>query len=336
MKRIHLLSILACSTISSLAHANGYLVARFGADHGTPAMANTFAVFYNPAAIAGTDGTNITLDAAPVLRIASYERGNDALSNPALADPNNNSADAIRYRAANTGKATLTNLQALGFFGLTTDLGLKNSPIRIGYATSIPFGGQAMWDKRSDAITKDPEAPGAIDGVQRWANISGRIFSIFNTLAVSAMIVDKPTARFSVGASFSAVYNIVDTSRARTIGSNDDSLQVGNTLAEGRALVQAHGLNFAAGAGLYFEIPKKLSLGLSYMSQPGFGTMRLSGELTADNAFATKATAVPIEFLQTFPDVIRFGAEYRATDKITLRSDLEFARWSVFRQAVRR
>src|SRR5688572_22984362 len=65
---------------SSDAHASGYLTARFGADHGTPASPNTYAIYYNPAALGGTTGTTITGDVALVLRWVHYQRGADALS----------------------------------------------------------------------------------------------------------------------------------------------------------------------------------------------------------------------------------------------------------------
>src|SRR6478752_7272796 len=97
------------------AQASGYLVARFGSDHGTPATPNTFAVYFNPAAMGGTAATtSLTLDVAPIVRFVDYERPASALSNPELADPNNQSDIAKRYRQANTGKASLTNVLALG------------------------------------------------------------------------------------------------------------------------------------------------------------------------------------------------------------------------------
>src|SRR5262245_20290698 len=118
----------------SAAKASGYLTARFGTDHGTPASPNTFAVYYNPAALGGTQGTTITGDASVLLRIAKYTRTADALSpsSQALsADPS--------YQAANTGTAKLTNLLALPFLGINTDFGTKN--LRAGYAFYIPYGG---------------------------------------------------------------------------------------------------------------------------------------------------------------------------------------------------
>src|SRR5436190_23577235 len=76
----------ACALLmGSDAHASGYLTARFGSDHGTPASPNTYAIYYNPAALGGTKGTTITGDVALALRWAHYKRGNDALSPSGVA-----------------------------------------------------------------------------------------------------------------------------------------------------------------------------------------------------------------------------------------------------------
>ena len=312
------------------AHASGYLVDRFGADHGSPAAANPYSVFFNPAAMSAAPGTQATFELATLLRMASYERSNAALGDRTLADPSNNTAEASRYRDANTGKATLTNLLVLPYIGATTDLGLK-TPFRLGYAFYIPFGGLAQWDKRTDAITNDALAPGARDGQQRWHSISGQLLSIYNTLAVSYMI---PSLRLSFGANASFVHHKVNTIRARNIPQNDDTITSGEQLVEGRTRFEASGNNISAALGVYWE-PKEdrsIKLGLSYTSQPGFGEMRLKGELTAQAGTSPTVNApTPVDFLQTYPDVVRFGASYAVNKQVELRTDLSYARWSTFK-----
>ena len=320
---------------SAPAFASGYLVARFGGDHGTPASPNPFAVYFNPAAMGGTQGTNLTLDVAPILRFVEYTRGADALGNPTLADPNNRSPEAERYRQANTGKASLTNVLALGFLGLTTDLGLK-TPLRFGYAAYVPFGGLAQWDKRTDPIASDPLAPGAQDGVQRWHNINGKILSIYNTLAMSYTV--EPL-RLSFGANVSLALHEIDTVRARNIPDNGDEIQAfDGRFNEGRTRLVAHGFNVGAAFGVYWEplADRSIKLGVSYTSSPGFGRMRLDGDLTAQ-AGSNPETAEPskVQLLQTYPDIVRFGGGWRLSKHWELRSDFEVVRWSMFdRQCV--
>lgn len=309
----------AALTYGSSAHASGYLAARMGSDHGTPAMANAYAIYFNPAAMGGTKGTTITGDLSLLLRHASYTRTADALS---PTDPN--STKDPTYVAANTGKASITNVIALPFLGATTDFGTKN--FRMGVAAYIPFGGQASWDKTNGAAG----APGSTDGPQRWHNISGIIIAEYNTLAASYTIAP---IRLTLGASVSAVFHDVKTVRARTPDDSDDIVGFDGSLKEGRSLLSASGWNVGASVGAYWQDEEnRLRLGLAYLSQPGFGTTRMSGELTQQLGNATSANvAKKIDFLQTYPDIVRLGGAYRVPgDKVEVRADFEYVRWSVF------
>lgn len=300
------------------AEASGYLTARFGTDHGTPAQPNTFAIYFNPAALGGTKGTTITGDLSVLLRMASYTRTRDALS-PNLSDPND-----PNYVSANTGEANLTNVLALPFVGVNTDFGTQN--LRAGYAAYIPFGGLATWDR----VKGVPGSPGSTDGIQRWHNISGQILAVYNTFAVAYKIAP---AKLSVGASVSPVIHNVSTVRARNGDGSDDTV-VNGRLIEGRSLVEATGINIAASAGVYYEPTDTLRFGLAYLSQPGFGETKMSGTLQTQLGDG-QASKTNIDFLQTYPDVIRFGGAWRTNERLELRGDFEFVRWSVFeRQCV--
>ncbi len=311
--------LVACGAIvlglfaSRDAEASGYLSARFGADHGTPAMPNTYAVYFNPAALGGTKGTTIVGNASVLLRFASYRRTTDALSpsDPALL----NDADYVR---ANTGKAELTNLLVLPFVGMNTDFGTRD--LRFGYAAYIPFGGSANWDRPSGV----PGSPGSNDGPQRWHNISGQLMAIYNTFAVAYRIAP---ARLSIGASVSPIIHTVRTLRAKNSDGSDDTV-IGGQVIEGRSLVEASGINLGASVGLYYEPIDRLHLGLSYLSQPGFGDTRMSGTLKTQLG-AQNSTSQDVDFLQTYPDIVRFGSVVSVSPRLDLRADFEFVRWSV-------
>lgn len=303
------------------ASASGYDVARFGADYGTPAMSNTFSVYFNPAALGGTKGTTITGDIAVLGRWASYTRPYEALS-PQTSDIND-----PNYQAANTGRANLFDVMALPYVGVNTDFG-GSEYIRAGFATYLPFGGAANWDRR-DYVAG---TPGTRDGVQRWHNISGTIISLFNTAAIAVVI---PKTHLSFGASVSGVINKVSTVRARNVDGSDDTFNKQGALVEGRSYLDASGFDIAAGFGVYYEPTEDLHFGLSYMSQPGFGEQKLSGTLRAQSGATTETNPESVNFYQSFPDVVRFGAVAQLTPKWLLRSDFSFTRWSVFnRQCV--
>jgi len=317
---LYIFSVAAIAALKpNEAHASGYLTARFGSDHGTPAMPNGFAMYFNPAALGGTQGTQITGDLSVLLRFARYTRTVDALS-PSSPDTKEDPS----YVAANTGTANLTNLLALPFLGVHSDFGTQN--FRAGYALYVPFGGLATWD-RGEGVSG---LPGSRDGVQRWHNISGQILAVYNTFAVAYRI---PKTGLSIGASLSPIVHHLSTVRARNSDGSDDT-EANGTVVEGRSFVDATGVNLGASAGVYYEPSDSLRLGLSYISQPGFGDTRMRGTLKTQLG-ALSESEDRIDFLQTYPDVIRLGASGKLSKRVELRGDVEYVRWSVFeRQCV--
>ncbi len=304
------------------AEASGYLTARFGSDHGTPAMPNTYAIYFNPAALGGTKGTTITGDATVLLRWAKYTRTDDALS---PSDPSSKEDEA--YVKSNTGKSSLLNLLALPFIGVNTDFGTKN--LRGGYAFYVPFGGLATWDRDKNNV---PGVPGSSDGPQRWHNISGQILAIYNTVALAYRFGDSG---LSVGANFSPIIHILKTVRARNVDGSDDTVNNGS-LVEGRSLIEASGLNFNASLGLYYEVDDKFHVGLSYSAPPGFGATKMKGDLRQQlgtTSAEPEGQGKAIDFYQTYPDIWRLGATYMFPNrKLEMRTDLEYVRWSTFRR----
>ncbi|MBS2013378.1 MAG: outer membrane protein transport protein [Deltaproteobacteria bacterium] len=308
---------LGCLAASGDASASGYLTARFGADHGTPVMPNTYAVYFNPAALGGTTGTTILGDASILLRWAQYRRGADALSPSDKALLND-----ANYVNSNTGKANLLNLLALPFLGMNTDFG-GSKYFRGGFAVYVPFGGFATWDRLDEPVNG---TPGTVDRVSRWHNISGQILALYNTFAFAV----KPHPRFSIGINVSPVIHLVSTVRARNADGSDDTIKNG-TLVEGRSLLEASGVNLAMGGGLYWEATDNLRFGLSYSAPPGLGETKLSGDLTAQLG-AQPSSVTKIDFTQSYPDIVRFGAAGKLNEKWELRGDFEYVRWSVFRR----
>lgn len=310
--------------VAGASQASGYSTARFGADHGTPAQANPFAIYFNPGAIGETQGTVIVGDAGLIYRHATYERTPEALSpsNPQLANDAN-------YRAANTGKATLNNVLALPYLGITSDLGTKS--LRVGYAFYVPFGGSASWSKASQ-WQGNAAAPGAYDGPQRWHNINGSITALFNTVAVAWNIAP---ARLSIGANFSLVSQSASTVRARNADGTDDTRGLNGGLKEGRSLLDVSGTTFAFAFGLLWDPIEdgSLKIGASYTTQPGLGETKMHGTLTTQ--LGTDKAVSPgtdVDLFQSWPDVFRVGLTYRTSPKSELRLDSEYVRWSVFKR----
>lgn len=301
------------------ASASGYLTSRFGADHGTPAMSNAYAIYFNPAALGGTKGTQLTGDLGLVLRWASYTRSQEALT---PSDPAYRSQST--YTQPNLGNAQLANVLAMPFLGVSTDFG-GSKLLHGGFATYVPFGGMATWERKN--ASDYPGTPGAVDGPQRWHNISGQILAIYNTAALAFTI---PDTRLSLGASVSGIVHTVGTVRARNADGSDDTVTPTGDLIEGRSLLTASGFNLGAAFGLYWDPSERARLGLSYTSQPGFGTTKMRGDLTQQLGAASTGDVQRVDFLQSYPDIWRLGGAFRLHPKWELRTDFEYVRWSTF------
>src|SRR5258708_39644544 len=81
-------SLVAAVLVEGSASASGFLNPRLADAHGHPALANPYAIYFNPAALGGIEGTQIVLDGTLAYRHVTYNRAASALSTPtSLGDP---------------------------------------------------------------------------------------------------------------------------------------------------------------------------------------------------------------------------------------------------------
>jgi long-chain fatty acid transport protein len=314
--------VAAAGLTPATARASGFLTDQFGSDQGNPALGNPYSVYFNPGAMGGMHGSEIIAGGVLAARSLDYTRSQSSLSPGAagvVGDP--------VYTQANTGQAHLFNVIGAPFVGFVTDFG--GSKFRLGLASYIPFGGQVSWGK-NDAFQNSALAPGAYDGPQRWASISAVTSSLYETAAF-AYRFEKP--RLSLGASFSVIRTGVNDTRARNVDGSDDLLTSTGALKEGRSYVDVSGIQVGASAGVYWEATedRRLRLGVSYTSQPNFGTMRLGGTFRFTGGAQVPDTTTNIDLLQGYPDVIRAGAAWRVSPQAELRLDGSWQRWSQFK-----
>lgn len=315
----------ACAAVSLLvpatAVAGGFASARFGGENATPTADQPTAIYYNPAALALGHGTRIYVEGLTAYRSGSYDRPAGAIDNP-LGPGDTGPGTPEDGVDANTGKNTFGNVIVSPFLGVASDLGVPG--LGVGLGVFVPFGGQSSWDK-VDAFEDNARFPGAVDGSQRWSTIEGELRALYASAAVAYRL---PGPRLSLGASVSFVRQETNTIRARTAAGTDDLLD-GDNLIEGRSIIDVAGNTLAAGVGVLWEATDTLAIGLSYQSQPGFGTSSQKGELI--NKFGTEPLAVTeVELEQALPDVTRLGAKLRAAPNLELRLSFDFQRWSTF------
>lgn len=292
------------------ATAGGFAVARFGGEHGQAAGTEVTAIYYNPAGLSFASGTRFYVEGTLAYRTVDYDRDEGAIDNPGTGTPDANID-------ANAGPAHLGNVLVSPFIGAASDLGVKGLGVGVGFYA--PFGGQAEWDK-NDAYVGDPDFPGAEDGVQRWANISGAQRSLYITAAAAYTL---PNKKLSFGLGLNVVKSEISLDRARNALGTDD------LISEGNALLEVEDTTFSAALGVMYKPDDKLTVGASWQSQPGFGEMTLDGTL-ATKFGSSPEQVIDVTLHQTLPDVIRVGVEYKANDKLDVRFAADWQRWSVF------
>ena len=175
------LGIIWAGLWSVQAQAAGIAVARFGGEHGHPTTDNPTAIYYNPAGLALGNGTHIYIDGTLAIRNATFLRPESAIGTYSIngVEETLTTDGAV---AANSGEATLSNIGAIPFIGVTSDFG--TDWMAAGLAFYAPFGGSSSWDKNT-AFEGDEMYPGAVDGPQRWFSIDGTIRSIYLTAATA-------------------------------------------------------------------------------------------------------------------------------------------------------
>jgi len=324
------------SFVALPAWGSGILAARFGGEHGHPTTSNPTAIYYNPAGLSLEKGTRIYLDGTFALRHASYLRPASAIGNIGTFDSDgrlvNEAGDPIDGTpqdaiSANAGEAELSNLVVSPFIAVVSDFGIENLGVGLGFY--VPFGGAAVWGR--NRLYEDTELgrryPGAEDGPQRWFTEDGKIQSLYFTLAGSYRL---PEPRLSFGLGLSLIRNTIHTVRARNSDGTDDLVFASGEPKEGRSMVEADNWDFGLSAGVIWEPVENLWVGLSYQSQPGFGTSELEGTLTTSLSGTTSEEA--IRFQQSLPDILRLGGRWRLDPSWELRLFGEFVRWSVFKE----
>lgn len=322
MRQLILCALSLC--LSSSALASGFVVARFGGEHGHPTTSNPTALYYNPAALSLGSGTRLFIDGTLAYRSVDYTRPLSAVQDPENADGASGELNA--------GRGTLRNFAGSPFVGLASDFGVPK--LNVGFGFFAPFGGGASWDERSDLSAEQKAAyPGVQDGTQRWWSIDSSLKVLYFSAGASYQLHDM----ISLGLAVNYVKSSIDTVRARNSDGSDNLVQAAGihegALEEGRSYLSAEGGDVAIGVGILVTPSEALRVGYSYQSQPGLsGETTMQGELWS----SVKATPSPkksqeVEFHQALPDIHRLGVTWRQSEQLELRVFGDYVRWSLFK-----
>lgn len=291
--------------VTSPAWGAGFATTRFGAEHGNVTETNPFALYYNPGAIARSEGVRAMLAGNIVYRSLSWRHElepRDAAIPPGA-------------EGANTGEGTLANVFGGPAFGLTARLG----DLALGLGFFVPFGGRARFDA-NDSFASSASFPQAADGVARFHGIRGAI-----TFAYTSAGVAYTVGPVAFGVAGNLIFGGVESRQARDFGPSGTN----DATREGRARLETSGTFGSFGAGaLYEALEDRLWLGASYQASPGLGTIAIPGTLT--NTYGGVTVKYDVKLHQELPDVFRVGARYRATEALELRLHADTTRWSRF------
>src|SRR4051812_41946927 len=158
-----LISLIARST---RAHASGFAIARFGGELGTVVSDNPTALYYNPAGIGFSSGTQLFVDGQLALRSLGWTHAAGVGDVPEPAG----------FEGANYGTASAFNLLGGPMLGASMRLG----DFAFGAAVYAPFGGNVHFDRNTQF--EGSMFPGAADGVARWHAFDAATMSVYGTL----------------------------------------------------------------------------------------------------------------------------------------------------------
>jgi long-chain fatty acid transport protein len=307
--------------------ASGFMVARFDGEDGHVASSSATAIYFNPAGLTLRTGTHFFVEGLFAYRTATYERPAAAIDN-VLATGERAAGTPAEAVTTNSGKASLAEPVAAPFVALVSDLGQRD--LAVGLGLYAPFGGSANWDANED-YRGDEEYPGAVDGVQRWAIISGTLRSVYLT-AAGSYALRRLGLHFGVSANL--VLSDMFIALARNSDGSDNTTTDAGDLREGRSLLDVSDKTFSLGLGVMWEPSDEIRLGVSYQSQPGFGDRTFKGNLS--NRFPPGESVTQKVIVESsLPDVLRLGASLAVTPELELHLSGDYVFWSRFeRQCV--
>jgi long-chain fatty acid transport protein len=288
--------------------AAGFATAHFGGEQGTVVATNPTALYYNPAGIGFSKGTDIFLDGQLALRGATWDH--------ALAPTDPTVPPDVA--GANSGTARLFNVFGAPALGATTKLG----NLALGLGLFVPFGGRESWQQNQQFVNSQYNLAAA--GVQRWHVIDGALTFIYTTVGAAYRF-----GPLSIGVTGNLILSSVQFSQAK----NPDASGLPDTTREGRASLDVSGVTGSFGTGVMLEaVPDRLWLGASYQSQPNMGPQTMNGTLTLSQPYAQPPlppSSTAVSFTQALPDIVRLGARWRVRDDLELRLFGDYTRWSV-------
>jgi long-chain fatty acid transport protein len=296
----------AATLVAPKAMAAGFANTRIGGEQGTPVATNPTALYFNPAGMAFSEGTNLGLYIGVAVRDATWTRSRAPSDNP----------DPPGGQGANTGEAHLLNVLGGPTFGGTTKFG----NLVLGAGFFAPFYGVQHWHSNGD-FGGTQKYPLAYAGVQRFFSIDDDLEELYFSAGAAYRL-----GPVSIGATGNFISAFVQHTQAKTYSGNG----LPDTAAEGRSVLDVSGFSGSFAAGAMVELlPKQLWIGASYQAQPGLGSQTLTGSLDNTDNHGVLKHYGNATFIESLPDVFRAGVRWTPKNsRFEIRVFGDLTRWS--------
>lgn len=210
----------------------------------------------------------------------------------------------IRFLDANTNIRYETKSPVGKPFAVYGLFELKDSSkFKFGYAIYTPFGSTVKWED---------------SWAGRFALTQIKIMAVFLQPSVSYKINDK----LGVGAGF--VYASGSVNFQKDIPVADIDKNFGHADLSGKA----RGIGF--NVGIYVKPINKLSIGLTYRSQVNMNVTSGDATFTVPASLAANFPNGQFQASLPMPQIASLGFAYKATDKLDLAFDINYAGWSAY------
>jgi len=243
---------------------------------------NASAVWYNPAAMTGLDGTSVSAGVVAIYPVLTHENNT---VNPGSTDV----SERKIHLPAN--------------FYATHRL---NERAAIGIGLNSPFGLSTNWDPNSSST--------------RYVTTFTKVVSMEANPNVAYKLNDNTSLAFGLA------YVQLRATMEKTV----------NVILPGPTLLGDHnfrlsgdGEGWGFNAAVMRKFSDKVNAGLSYRSR-----VKVDLEGDASLTGGPAATAGTGKTTITLPDLIQLGVSYKASDRLTVNTDLDYTLWSTYDRIV--
>lgn len=299
MRRFLLVTLLVTPT-PALAGSIAAPAVIAGPDSG-PATPDPAAVYFNPAAIAATEGVNALMDTqVAFIRLDITATRNDGI------DPNTG-------EPYNTAKARVQ--VPVGLVGVTWKVVPKR--LALGFAATDAFVGGGDYSA-GETQTEPP-----YHSNQRYAGVQTELLTLHLIPAVGLTVVDG----VHLGGSFRYVFDSISAIQASdplgTEGNGPDGPYSSDVTLD----FSGTGGHTGWSAGVYVDKWRYAQVGLSYTDNGTFDASG-SGKLYVPNQFGGVTPDVWVSLQAALPPVIEAWVNSRVSDALNVGAGVEYMEWN--------